>query len=91
MRFDVTLCPSQLQTLQVFQEATALTLGHVALAPVCWQVAQDVLDPGGDNRDEEAQQPPPALPGNSSRPGGRPGGVDFADEGLNRDHNSNPD
>ena len=54
----------------MFQEAIALTLGHVALAPVCWQVTQDVLDPGGDSGEEEVHQPTPAPLGKSSRSGG---------------------
>lgn len=86
MCFDVLLCASQL-----LQEATALTLGHVALAPVCWQVAQDLLDPGGDSGEEEAHQYPPALLGMSPEPGGRLCGADSADNGLHRDHKSHPD
>lgn len=90
MCLDVMLCASGLQALWVLQKAPALTLGHVALAPIRWQLAQDVLDPGGDDGEEETHQPPTALLGKSSRSGGRLHGADFADNGLYRDHKPNP-
>lgn len=85
MCFDVLPCAPQL-----LWEATALTLGHVALAPVCWQEAQDLLDSGGDNGEEEAHQCSLAPLGTSPEPGGRLRGVDPADSGLHRDHKSHP-
>lgn len=90
MCLDVMLRASGLQTLWVLQKSPALTLGHVALAPVHWQLAQDVPDPGGDDGEKETRQPPVALLGDSSRSGGRLYGADFADNCLYRDHKPNP-
>lgn len=81
---------SQLQSLQMSQEAPALTLGHVALAPVCWEVAQEVLNAGGSHREQKVHQLPPALPGQQPRPSGGLG-AEFAPDGPNREHHSNPD
>lgn len=81
------LCSSQ-----AFQEAPALTLGHVALAPVRGEVAQEVLDAGGSHGEQEAHEFPPALPGQESGSGGGLGwGAELAPDGLNREHQPNPD
>lgn len=72
------------------QEAPSLTLGHVALVPDCWPVAQGVLDPGGEDEEEEACSSPSAPLGQFSRPSGRLGGVEFADPCSCGDHESNP-
>lgn len=86
------LCSSQLQSLQVLQEAPALTLGHIALVPVHGEVAQEVLDPGGSDGEQKAQELPPALPGDEPRAGGGLGwGAESAPDGADGEHQSNPD
>lgn len=75
----------------MLQEAPALTLGHVVLAPVCGQAAQDCLDPGGDEGKEETLQAPMALLGKPCGSVGRLHRADSADDGLHGDHKSNPD